>query len=245
MNILLTGGYITNEEKFFVVLVNIYKMLIERGLINVKDEQQIKKNIFDIIKKNNNNNIYKFYIDNPTIHNYYDNNIKYILIKFINSTNVSNDKKSELNEFIKLEPNVPKILIVQNINIKNKIKQNINNNEIEIFIYSYFGMNIVDHHLVSKHILLTENEKNDIIQKYIGDDNMLVKIFKKNNKFDNHDIKNDIINNYGGVINKFAKIFTNDAISMYYNAKAGDLFRIIRNDNNSGHSIYYRYVIDN
>jgi len=44
--------------------------------------------------------------------------------------------------------------------------------------------------------------------------------------------------------NNLGKIFLFDMMTRYYNAKIGDIFRIIRKSNVAGYSIYYRKVIN-
>jgi len=71
------------------------------------------------------------------------------------------------------------------------------------------------HVLVPKHILLSEQEKEEVIKKY--------------------GIKK---------LNQFPKILKTDPIIKMLGAKDGDLIKIIRNENSGKESIYYRVVIE-
>ena len=74
---------------------------------------------------------------------------------------------------------------------------------------------VTKHILVPKHILLSEQEKEEVIKKY--------------------GIKK---------LNQFPKIFKSDPIIKMLGAKEGDLIKIIRNENSGKESIYYRIVIE-
>jgi len=76
-------------------------------------------------------------------------------------------------------------------------------------------INIFDHKLVPKHIILSEDEKNDVIKKY--------------------GIKK---------VNQFPKILKSDPIACALAAKVGDLIKIIRKSEATKESIYYRIVIE-
>ena len=74
---------------------------------------------------------------------------------------------------------------------------------------------VTKHILVPKHILLSEQEKEEVIKKY--------------------GIKK---------LNQFPKILKTDPIIKMLGAKDGDLIKIIRNENSGKESIYYRVVIE-
>ena len=77
------------------------------------------------------------------------------------------------------------------------------------------NIDLTNHILVPKHILLSEQEKEEVIKKY-G------------------------INK----LNQFPKILKTDPIIKILGAKEGDLIKIIRRDNSGKESIYYRVVIE-
>ena len=87
-------------------------------------------------------------------------------------------------------------------------------NNVEIFTMLEFTINIIDNIYVPKHILLTLEEKTELLEDYVN------------------------IKEY-----QFAKIFITDPIAKYYGAQKGDIFRIIRPSEATGESIYYRLVI--
>ncbi len=76
-------------------------------------------------------------------------------------------------------------------------------------------MNLTNHVLVPKHVLLSEQEKVEIIKKY-G------------------------INK----LNQFPKILKTDPIVNVLGAKEGDLIKITRKNSSGKESIYYRVVIE-
>jgi len=73
--------------------------------------------------------------------------------------------------------------------------------------------NILKHELVPEHIILKEEEKNELLEKY--------KIKPKN----------------------LPKILTTDPVVKALNAKEGDILKIIRKSKTAGTSAYYRKVV--
>ena len=76
-------------------------------------------------------------------------------------------------------------------------------------------INIFNHELVPKHILLTEDEKNNVMKKY--------------------GIKR---------MSQFPKILKSDPVVNILGAKIGDLIKIIRKSETAKESVYYRVVIE-
>ena len=76
-------------------------------------------------------------------------------------------------------------------------------------------INVFDHETVPKHIILAEEEKNEVIKKY--------------------GIKK---------IKQFPKILKADAAVQVLDAKVGDLIKIVRKNETGKESIYYRVVVD-
>ena len=90
---------------------------------------------------------------------------------------------------------------------------------LEIFLISNMQLNISKHELVPKHILLTDEEKKEFLET----------------------------NGYKE--SELPRIKLNDPMTLYYNGKVGDVFKIIRENMNgrnktSGQGFYYRIVID-
>lgn len=96
---------------------------------------------------------------------------------------------------------------------KKTMLQSIQYKNVEVFKKRMFLLNLVDHILVPIHQLLSEQEKIQIRDEY-------------NVEF-----------------TKYPKIYITDPISKYYNAKIGDVFRIIRPSNTAGTSVFYRVVV--
>jgi len=76
-------------------------------------------------------------------------------------------------------------------------------------------INLFDHELIPKHIVLSEKEKEEVINKY--------------------GIKK---------LNQFPKLLKSDPIVQLIKANPGDLIKIIRKSNTAKESIYYRVVIE-
>jgi len=75
--------------------------------------------------------------------------------------------------------------------------------------------NILNHELIPKHVILTEEQKKKVMKTY--------------------GIKK---------INQFPKIFKSDPVIKSLKAKLGDLVKIIRKGDITGESTYYRVVIE-
>jgi len=108
----------------------------------------------------------------------------------------------------------PRIVIVSSI--VNKVEKTIKEkygSNIEIFSEKELMINIIEHDFVPKHILLNEEDSKKVLEEYYAR-------------------KKDL-----------PKIYHTDPIMKYYNAKIGQIVRIIRPSELSGEAIYYRLVI--
>ena len=76
-------------------------------------------------------------------------------------------------------------------------------------------IDILKHELVPVHIILSEEEKKEVMKKY--------------------KVKN---------LKQFPRILTSDPVVKALGAKPGDLIKIIRKSNTAGESIYYRVVVE-
>ena len=74
-------------------------------------------------------------------------------------------------------------------------------------------MDITKHDFVPKHVLLTENEKEDVLKKY----NILLR--------------------------QLPRILLTDPVVKILNAKIGDVIKIIRKSPTAGETVYYRVVV--
>lgn len=83
---------------------------------------------------------------------------------------------------------------------------------IELFSHKELSYNVTHHSFVPKHILVSEEEKQQILTRF--------KVSVK----------------------KMPVIQISDPVCRYYNAKEGQMFKIIRKSNTTGESLYYRIV---
>lgn len=83
---------------------------------------------------------------------------------------------------------------------------------VQLFLFKELFFNITKHQLVTKHILLTPEEIKEVLEKYNVNKSHLPKISIK------------------------------DPVAKYYDAKGGDIFKIIRKSPSSGEYITYRLV---
>ena len=185
----------SKDDKKKIIIKNIIKMLCNRKLLNNND---IDKYYNEVIKKYNNLSYFEIkLLSNDTL---------YVLLI---ETKITSLKKIDNIDDL-LENNNKKIFIVNSI--QNKIWQLLVDNNIEVFYFNEFLINIVDHDLVPEHILLKDKEKEEFLKLY-------------NNQ-----------------ISKIPYILQNDPITRYYNAKINDIFKIKRVSLTSGISYYYRIV---
>lgn len=175
------------------VLTNIFKMLRERKLID---------NIEDFIKNVTlSGTIFKVDTKNGT----YD-------IKIYNNQLTSLNKAPEIDDFLSSSDN-HKILVVTAIN--NKTKQLILSkySNVEVFLERTLMINLIDHIMIPKHEVLTDEEAYKLLTEY--------------------DIKKK----------KLPKILLNDPVAEYYNMKVGQICRIIRSSETAGLGVAYRVVV--
>ena len=198
---------IDNETKINRILENVIRMLTNRKLL---EEDNLEKNIKKLIEEKSDDYEYKIKLDN--VGNYYNKDMKELIVKIYNQKVTGLAKGSILDDFMKKNITKPKMIIVQDIT--NKVEDVIINkySYTEIFVEKNMLFDIVSHIYVPKHELLTPEEVETVLEEY----NM--------NK------------------RTIPKILTTDQITKYFNAKIGDVFRIIRPSEITGESIFYRRV---
>ena len=181
------------KEETNIIITNIVKMLINRNWI----PNDIDKNVNEILKSENNN---EYYLKEKY-------KIKFYFQK------ISSIKKTDIEDFLTANKKNHKFLIVNEINpkVKNDILEYGN---VEIFSKDEFMINIVDHIIIPKHTLLSEEEKKQFFEEYFVKPKDL------------------------------PRILASDPISRYYYAKVGDVFRIERPSMTAGFSIAYRIVVN-
>ena len=193
------------------ILTNVIKMLTERELLKKED---LEMNITNITSKLNDENYYEI----PLIKDYlgvlHDNvSNKIMKIKIIPHKITGIQKSFGANEFIESNKLNPKIIISKEINKKTTQQFIKNSKNTEIFIEHELMINIVDHEIVPKHILLSDDEAAEVLEKYLA---------KKKN---------------------MPKIYSGDPIARYYNMQPNNICRIIRPSNRCGAYATYRLVI--
>ena len=191
---------LTYNEKIQEVIKNVIKMIFER--YNLHNNLNFN-DIYNNVKKN-------FDINNESV-KFNLNGINYV-IKIINRS-ITGRKIEDIEQLIDQYKNDYKFLIVQSINIKNTDLLNEISN-LEVFTIDELLVNIIEHHLIPKHRLLSEEDKNKLLEEY--------------------DIKQK----------NLPRIYVSDIIARYYNAKIGDIMEIERYNPNSGKSIIYRSVVN-
>ena len=88
-------------------------------------------------------------------------------------------------------------------------------NNIELFIQKNLTFNLTHHELVPKHIILSDEEKKKVFEKYNVNESQPT---------------------------QFPKILITDPVAKYYGAKRGQMFKILRKSPFTGESTYYRIV---
>ena len=145
---------------------------------------------------------------------YYDKSVEDIYyIKLLNQKVTGVAKSSNVGEFIYPRKSAPKLIVVSGIT--NKALQQLHEDfpNTEVFTEPELMLDLVSHVAVPHHEMLNEEETQIFLKDYL---------LKKR---------------------EIPKMFISDPVSKYFNAKVGQVFRIIRPSEISGQSIYYRMVI--
>jgi DNA-directed RNA polymerase subunit H (RpoH/RPB5) len=189
----------TEIERQHSALSTIVNMLIARRWLS--DEIN---NHHNSLIKNGKSDI----IDTTFIHY----NEKKIAIKFFNAKLNTLKNDGEIDGFLEKYPDYHKIFIVNSISPKAE-KQILESKNNEVFKILEIIRDISKHHLVPRHILMTENDANRFLEEY--------KIKKKD----------------------MGRIYIDDPMAKYLYAQKDDIIQIIRETMNSGNSTYYRLVV--
>lgn len=200
-----------NELRRITILTNIVKMLTERGLLNIQNQNQ---NIKGLISLHPDDQTYKINLDN--YEKIYGPNNRTLLIRLINQKITSISKTPAIIDLLNNFKTNPKIFVVININPKIRYQiqlDQINYPNTELFLEKELLLNIIDHVSQPKFILLSDDEAQEVLDSY--------HLKRK----------------------EMHKILVTDPISYYYNAKPGQVFRIIRPSETSVEAFTYRLVI--
>lgn len=196
---------IKNEKKIEIILTNIVKMLTDRNLLK---RENMEKNINNVIDQHNENLFYKINLE--MTNNEYGESI---FVKLTNQKIISFSKNSGLYTFLQNNENKYMMLIVDSISDKSEETIKNKHNKVEIFKEGELMINLMEHHLVPKHILLNEEEAAEVMKEY--------NVTKR----------------------QFQKILAKEPVARYFNAKPGMIFKIYQFSILTGYSINYRYTI--
>ena len=196
-------------QKLDLVKTNVFKMFAHRGFIN---NENIEKRTKKLIDNHSEDNEYVLELDNNTNVNSTISNKK-IIIKILNYKISSVNKSSEIAEFITKYNNDYKFIIVEAINSKSEKILLSYQTDFEIFKFTELMICIVEHILVPKHMILSQDETNQVLQEYCAR--------KRDMPF----------------------IMSNDPVAKFYNMKPGEICKIIRPSVLTCDVPFYRIVI--
>ena len=194
----------------------ILDMIKNRGYKTDKYEN-FSDNEIDIMMSNTSKNTSD---DGPLDMTFENNNklyVKYLInqkLRINNLTNLVEDiimtKLKENDTLIVITPDKVTNDIfdefIETIFQKNKIF-------VQLFWIDTLMINITEHNLVPKHVLIDEQEKQSILEKY----NL-------------------------SSFNQLPVILKSDPVAKYHGGKRGDIFKILRDSETSGEYVSYRYV---
>jgi len=193
------------------VIVNIIKMFVERKWINKDSEENI---ISTLLTEQNDNELYTIPLDNILVNNEDIQNFdgSKVILKILHQKISGLNKTPILTDFIESFNTKHRIVIVDSISDKpqSQLQQL---SHVEVFVESFFLINLLEHECSPKYEILTSEQKTEVMNSY--------QLTKKQMK----------------------KMFDSDAVSKYLYLKSGQIVRIIRNNVLSAHAIDYRIVI--
>lgn len=194
------------------------KIILEntiRMLTNRKllDETKLNENIKKICSIDSDELLYIVKLDYPEIYYPKSDNTKNIYIKILPQKITGINKSTNIGEFITKYKLFPKIIIVNSITTT--VHDIITNDYLysEVFLERDLMIDKIQHISVPHHELLNEENSKKVLEEYL--------IKKK----------------------EMPKIFVSDPIARYFNAKIGQIIKIIRPSENSGLAPYHRLVI--
>ena len=199
----------SHHQQLNDIKTNIIKMFVNRGFIK---EDNFNKYVKKFISDENDDMEYTIMVDaennyNTTIKN------KKIFIKMLDYKISSVNKNSPIGEFLSKYHDEYKLLVVENINQKSEKIISHYKTACEIFKTAELKICIVDHILVPKHFVLTQEESKIVLETY-------------NAK------KKDM-----------PLISSTDPVARYYNMKADDICKIERASVMTCTAPFYRIVV--
>jgi len=196
-----------DKNKLYKVRETILEMINDRGYL-VPDSEKITFEQF--VLKYNNKNIDIFINDelkNKKIYVYFHNDIKNFSkgdLKSVIQKVITEYNDQDINLILLLREK-------ENSAISKELTKEAYKN-VEIFLKKNMLFNITHHNYVPKHILLTQEEEKELLEKY---------------------------NTSKGKLPKISKL---DPIAKYYGMKNDQICKIIRKSPEVGEYIYYRLV---
>jgi DNA-directed RNA polymerase subunit H (RpoH/RPB5) len=187
----------SEQQKNEIIITNFVKMLYNRSYFDNSD-------LNDLIKSGINN-----FANYKTFINYNNEVFHLIIIPYkLNTIKKTEDIENFLNS-----NDDKKIFVILSGSTKIE-KQILEYKKTEVFNDVDLMVNIIDNNLIPKHILLSDEEANNILTEY--------KINKKN----------------------LPCILSADRIAKYYNIEPGQIVKIIRPSITAGEEIIYRVCIN-
>ena len=138
---------------------------------------------------------------------------KKIYIKILNYGIISINKSSPINAFLVKHEKDYKFIVVKDINAKSEDMILSYNSLVEVYLFDKLKFDITEHILSPRYEILTQTKNEELLETY------------RAKKRDLPFIKNT------------------DAAAKYYNAKPGEIIRIIRPSPLTCESVFYRIVI--
>lgn len=196
------------RKTLFNIRKTVIEMLQDRNYI-IPQSELINFDDFSIKFKNKNLDIF---IDNTEN----DKGKVYVYFHNENKTIPKVDLKNLLSKTIETynDENIKLIILLKekgNGSILKEINKEIYKN-VEIFMNKNMIFNITHHEFVPKHVILSEEEEKEVLDKY------------------------------STTINKLPKILRSDPVAKYYGMKPNQICKIIRNSPEVGDYLYYRLV---
>jgi DNA-directed RNA polymerase I, II, and III subunit RPABC1 len=196
-----------DKQYFYKIRGNVLEMLSARGHTISQELTNISLDEFGAMSDNDSADIY-IKNDNTDIFIYFYNKEKSFGKKELKD--VVQTTKDSYGEYV----NILLILNKYNKTAIDKELINIYYSNVEYMPAQIMTFNITDNYLVPKHILLTPDEKQKVLDQYNTD-----------------------------TLDSFPILKKDDAQAKYYGMKTGDLCKIIRSCPTAGVSIYYRGVV--
>lgn len=199
----------SHHQQIIDVKNTIIKIFVNRGFINIQNKE---KYINKLVSNDNDDMEYIIELDREKNYNTEIPN-KRVYIKIFDYKISSINKTSPIGEFISKYDKEYKFIVVQDINARSEDIVETYNTQVEIFKFNKLQLDITEHDLVPRHIVLTKVEGEEVLESYRAK-------------------KRDM-----------PLIRSNDPVAKYYNMKPNEIVKIIRPSPVTGEAISYRLVI--